>query len=117
MMNQGPCTPYIQHPEPDKLLQLRSTTDRQILNLIHSKLDIGLNIVALVETTHSDGDLDHAEHLLKRAENAVIEAKQLLQLLTQDQRRGFDATLNGIQESVDRLGRNRVRSRSATASS
>jgi hypothetical protein len=116
MMNQGPCTSYIEHPEPEKLFQLRSKTDRQILNLIHSKLEIGLNIVALVQTTYSGGNRDHAEHLLKRAEQAVIEVKQLLPLLTEDQRRGFGPTLNNLQEASDHLSRNNVRSRSATAS-
>src|SRR5437867_4135040 len=115
-MSQRLCTSYLNGPEPEKLAQLRAKTDQQLQGLVHSKLELGLNFVALVEETHSDGNSDHAEQLLKRAEQAVVEVKQLLPVLSEDQRRGFGPTLNKLQDALDRLGRNRERPRSNTAS-
>jgi hypothetical protein len=48
-------TAYVDGPEPAKLLELRAKTDRQILRLLDSRLELGLNFVALVEQTYSDG--------------------------------------------------------------
>ena len=108
-MSQGFCTAYTPAPQPVKLSELRAKTDQQLLNLIRSKMELGLNFVALVEETHSGGKPDHAEQLLRRAEQAVDEVKQLLPVLSEDQRRGFGPTLNTLQEALDRLGRNRER--------
>ena len=116
-MSQGFCTAYTPAPQPVKLAELRAKTDQQLLNLIRSKMELGLNFVALVEETHSGGNQDHAEQLLRRAEQAVIEAKQLLPVLSEDQRRGFGVPLNELQEALDRLGRVREISRSNGASS
>jgi hypothetical protein len=100
---------------PDvKLGELRARTDQQLLKLIHSKLELGLSVLALVEDQH--GNPDHAEQLLRRAEQAVIEVKQLLPVLREDQRRGFGPALNRLQEFLDRQGRNRERSRYHEAS-
>src|SRR6266568_6705859 len=106
-MSQGFCTAYTPTPQPVKLSELRAKTDQQILNLIRSKMDLGLNLVALIEETPSGGNPDHAEQLLRRPEQAVIEAKQLLPVLSEDQRRGFGPTIDNLQEALDRLGRNR----------
>jgi hypothetical protein len=98
-------------PEREKLSQLRAKTDRQVRNLIHSKLDIGLNIVALVEETYSDGNPNHTEQSLRLVEQAVVEVKRLLPVLSENQRRVFCSTLNNLQDALDCLNRNRVRSR------
>jgi len=45
-------------------LELRAKTDRQLLGLIHSKLQIGLNFVALAGEMSSDENTDHSEQLL-----------------------------------------------------
>ena len=113
-MSQGFCTSYGR--ELEKLSELRAKTDQQILNLIRSKMELGLNFVALVEKTHSGGNPDHAGQLLGRAEQALIEVKQLLPVLTEDQRRGFGPMLNELQDGLDRLGRVRERPRSNTMS-
>jgi hypothetical protein len=115
-MSQRFCTAYTLAPEARKLSELRTRTDRQLLKLIHSKLEVGLSFAALVEDTDSSGNPDHAGPLLRRAEQAVIEVKQLLPVLSEDQRRGFGPTLNNLQAALDRLGRCRERSRSRSAS-
>jgi hypothetical protein len=49
-MSQGfcaVCTPS--GPESVKLAELRPKTDQQLLRLVHSKLELGLSVVALVE--------------------------------------------------------------------
>jgi hypothetical protein len=114
-MSQGFCTAYTPAPELEKLSELRARTDRQILSLLHSKLELGLNFVALAEQTYSDGNPDHAEQLLGRAQQAVTEVKQLLPVLTEDQCRSFGTQLKELQEALDRQGRNRERPRSYAA--
>src|SRR5882724_10461514 len=63
-MSHGSCTAYTPGPQPVKLAELRAKTDLQIVNIIHSKLELCLNLVALVEDTYSVGSRDHAEQLL-----------------------------------------------------
>jgi len=109
-------TAYLDGPELEKLSELRAKTDRQLLRLLHSRLQLGLNFVALAGEMSSDENTDHSEQLLWRAEQAVIEVKRLLPVLTQDQHRSVGAQLNELQEALDRLGRGRERPRSVTAS-
>ena len=108
-------TAYLGGPELEKLSELRAKTDRQILSLLRSRLELGLSFVSLVEQTSSDGSPNHAEQLLRGAEEAVIEVKQLLPVLSEDQHRIVGPQLNKLREALDRLGRNRERPRSATA--
>jgi len=115
MMNHFP-TAYLGGTEPEKLSELRAKTDRQILRLLHSRLQLGLNFVALAGEMSSDENTDHAEQLLGRAEQAVIEVKQLLRVLTEDQQRSFGKQLNDLQEALENLGRNCETPRSATVS-
>jgi hypothetical protein len=112
MLDQEPCTSDTIWPEPEKLLQLRAKTDHQLLNLVHSKLELGLKFVALVQ----GGNSDHAEQLLRRADQAVIEVKRLLPVLSEDQRRGFGPTLSRLEEALDHLGGKTERPRANTAS-
>jgi len=109
------CIAYTPAPELQKLSELRAKTDRQLLGLIHSKVELGLNFVALAVETDPDGNPDYAEQLLKRAEQAVIEVKQLLPVLTEDQHRSVGPQLNKLREALEHLGRNCERPRSATA--
>jgi hypothetical protein len=109
-------TAYVDGPELEKLSELRAKTDRQILGIIHSKLELGLNFVALAEQTDSDGNPDHAEQLLGRAEQAVIEVKQLLPVLTEDQHRSVGPKLNELLEALKSRGRDLERPRFAAAS-
>ena len=101
-MSQGFCTAYTPTPQPVKLSELRAKTDQQLLNLIRSKMELGLNFVALVEETHSGGNQDHAEQLLRRAEQAVDEVKQLLPVLTEEQYRNVGPQLNKLREALKR---------------
>ncbi len=112
-MSNDLCSASTPGPEPVKLSELRAKTDEQLQGLVHSKLELGLNLVALVEKTYSDGNPDHAEQLLQSVDQAVIEVKQLLPVLSDDQRRGFGSTLNRLQEALDR---HRERPRSNTVS-
>src|ERR1700688_1375780 len=61
-MSQGFCTGYVGEPELEKLSELRAKTDRQVLSLLHSNLELGLNFAALAEDTN--GRPDHAGQLL-----------------------------------------------------
>ena len=110
------CTAYTPAPELEKLSELRAKTDRQLLRLLDSRLQLGLNFVALAEQTHSDGVPDHAEQLLGRAVEAVIEVKHLLPVLTEDQYQSIGPKLNDLQEALEHIGRNCERPRSNTAS-
>jgi hypothetical protein len=114
-MSQGFCTAYTPGPELQKLSELRARTDRQVLGIIHSKLELGLNLVALAEQTDPDENPDHAETLLGRAEQAVMEVKQLMPVLPDAQQRSFGTQLTKLQEALDRQGRNRERPRSYAA--
>src|SRR5712691_3277038 len=98
-------TAYLDGPELEKLSELRAKTDRQLLRLLHSRLQLGLNFVALAGEMSSDENTDHAEQLLWRAEQAVIEVKRLLPVLTEDQHRSVGPQLNKLREALDRQGR------------
>ena len=111
-MSQEFCTAYTTGPELAKLAELRVKTDRQLLRLLHARLEVGLNFVALVEQTNLDGNPDHAEQLLMGAEQAVLEVKRLLPVLTEDQYQSVGPPLNKLREALDRQGR-----RSAAAAS
>ena len=73
-MSQAPCTATIDLPETEKLSELRAKTDRQILDFIHSRLDV--------------------------ANQAFNEAQNLLLALDEDQRRGLERKLNDIERAV-----------------
>jgi hypothetical protein len=61
--------------------------------------------VALAEQTDSDDrSPDRAEQLLRRAEQAVIEVKQLLPVLTEDQHRSIGMQLEQLQEALEHIG-------------
>jgi len=77
--------------------------ERQVVSLIQSKLALGLNFVALVEQTYL-GESRDAEQLLRHAEQAVIEVKQLLPVLTGAQHRSVGPKLNELREALDRQG-------------
>ena len=110
-MSQGFCTACTTGPELAKLAELRVKTDRQLLRLLHARLEVGLNFVALVEQTNLAGNPDHVEQLLWRAEQAVTEVKRLLPVLTEDQYQSVGLKLNELREALDRQG-----PRSVTAS-
>ena len=108
-------TTCLDGPELEKLAELRAKTDRQILGLLHSRLAAGLNLTVLAEQTYLHGIPDHAEQLLRRAEEAVSEVKRLLPVLTEDQHRSVGPPLNKLQKELEHLGRNCERPRGATA--
>jgi hypothetical protein len=101
-MSQGFCTTHTPRPELEKLSELRAKTERQVLSIIHSKLELGLNFVALAEQLDSDGIRDYSEQLLRRAEQAVTEVKQLLPVDRRPTTR-FRTQLIELQEVLDRL--------------
>jgi hypothetical protein len=107
IMSQGFCSVYTPTPEPVNLSELRAKTDQQLHDLVHSTLNLGLNFVRMVENPCSAGHLDHSEQLLRRAGQAVVEVKQLLPVLSEEQRRGFGPMLNELTEALDRLDRKR----------
>src|SRR5437899_10226465 len=92
IMSQGLHTSCLGGAQPVKLAELRAKTDQQLHDLVHSKLELGSTFAALVEEPCSGGNPDHAEQLLRRVEQAVIEVKELLPVLNEDQRRGFGPT-------------------------
>jgi hypothetical protein len=80
MMTQGFFNAIL--PETEKLSQLRSKTDRQILDFIHSKLDLALDLAAQAD------------------------AQKLLLALNESQRRGLDRKLNEVTEALGRICQN-----------
>ena len=115
-MSQGFCTAYTPTPQPVKLSELRDKTDQQLLNLIHSKLDVGLSFAVLAEVEEPAGDRAYAEQSLGLADQALVEVQRLLPALNEEHRRELDPKVNELREAVDRLGRNRELPRTQTAS-
>ncbi len=75
----------------DKLLELRSKTDRQLLDFVHYKLDAGLNFAAL-------DDLD-------RAGCALREAQELLPAIDEKQRGELYPKINELRNAIACLRR------------
>jgi hypothetical protein len=73
----------------EKLLQLRAKTDRQLLDLVHSKLDAGLHFAASV-------DLDRADYALR-------EAEELLPAINEKQSRELYPKVNRLRDELNRL--------------
>ena len=115
-MSQGFCTAYTPGPEPVKLAELRAKTDQQLLNLIHSTLDVGLNFAVLAEVEESAGDRANGERSVEQADQALAEVVRLLPALNEDQRRAFDPKLNELRAAVERLGGHRASGMTHTAS-
>lgn len=117
-MNQGLCTTYMESLEPEKLLQLRAKTDRQLLDFIHSKLEVGLNFAALAESLYSEGNRVPAEQSLERGEQALNEVQLLLPVVTEKQKRGLEPKLSILRETLKRLSglRESPKTRTATGS-
>ena len=109
-MNQALCTVYMESLEPEKLLQLRAKTDRQLLDFIHSKLEVGLDFAALAERLHSNGNQKYADRSIEWGEQALNEVQKLLPVMTETHRRV-------LRETLERLGRLRQPPKTRTASS
>ena len=107
---------HVDGPEPKKLSELRAKTDRQVLKLVHAKLQVALIFAALAEETYLEGILDHAERLLRRAKQSVSDVKNLLPVLAEDQHRRVGSQLKKLREALKHLARNREMPRSHTAS-
>jgi hypothetical protein len=89
--------------EPEILLQLRAKTDRQLLGLIHSKLEDGLNLAVLAETIYSDGNKASAKRALEQGNQALGEVESLLPVLNERQRRGLDPKVSRLRQTLERL--------------
>ena len=66
--------------QPEKLLQLRAKTDRQLLDFVNSKLEL-------------------AERSPQHRERALQEAEQLLGVMNEQHRRELLGRLNRLRES------------------
>ena len=106
-MSQGYFAAYMEPPETEKLSRLRSKTDRQILDFIHSKLDLTSSLAALAEAELSQGDAAAAQESLGRADRAFSEAQNLLLVLHEHQRRSLERKLNEVSAALERVCRNR----------
>ena len=89
--------------EPQKLLQLRAKTDRQLLEFLHSKLKTGLNCAGLAARLYSEGNLASAAQWLGRGDEALNEVQILLPVVAERHRRELDPKLNMLRESLERL--------------
>ena len=116
-MTRGLCTPYMESLEPEKLLQLRAKTDRQLLDFLHSKLETGLNCAALAARLYSDGNRTSAELSLDRGDQALNEVQMLLPVMTEKQRRDLDPKLNIVRQALERLRQLRESPKSRTVTS
>jgi len=90
--------------EPEKLLQLRAKTDRQLMDFIYSKLEAGLNLAAL-----ADGEWASAGRSLDLADEALNEVQLLLPAISERQRRGLEPRVNILREAVRGLRAPRIR--------
>ena len=115
-MSQGFCTAYTPGPEPVKLSELRAKTDQQLLNLIDSTLDVGLNFAVLAEVEANTGDRAYSEQSLGLADQALVEVQRLLPALNEEHRRELDPKVNELRAVLECLGRHREVSRTQTAS-
>ena len=106
-MTQGTRTAYMRPPESEKLSQLRAKTDRQVLDFVHSKLDLALAFAAAAGVELSQGNRMTAQEALGRADQAFNEAQKLLLILGDYQRRGLDRKLNEARDALGGLCRNR----------
>jgi hypothetical protein len=116
-MTQGLCTAFMESLEPEKLLQLRAKTDRQLLDFLHSTLETGLNCAALAARLYSDGNRASADRSLERGDRALNEVQILLPVMTEKQRRDLDPKLNILRETLERLRQHRESPQSRTATS
>jgi hypothetical protein len=116
-MTQGLCTAFMESLEPEKLLQLRAKTDRQLLDFLHSKLETGLNCAALAARLCSDGNRTSAELSLERGDQALNEVQILLPVMTEKQRRELDPKLHILRETLERLRQLRESPKSRIATS
>ena len=103
------CTSYMETMEPEKLLQLRAKTDRQLMDFIYSKLEAGLNFAALAETSYSDGDWASAARSRELADEALNEVQLLLPAINERQRRHLEPRMTILRQMVRRLGAPRIR--------
>jgi hypothetical protein len=115
-MTQEFRTAYVGGPEPAKLSELRARTDRQVLSIVHAKLELGLNFVALAEGGKSAGDRAFGELSLERADQALADVQRLLPVLNEEQRRAFDPKFTELRDTLHRLGQHRASGMSYTAS-
>lgn len=90
-------------PESEKLYQLRAKTDRQILDFIHSKLDMALELGALADVQLSRDNQTAAQESLERADQALSEAQKLMLVINEPQRRSLDRKLNEAKRVLGRL--------------
>jgi hypothetical protein len=111
-MSQDFRTVYTLGPEPVKLSELRAKTDQQLRSLVHSKLELGLNFIALAEA----GDRACAGQALERADQALAEVQRLLPALNDEQGRAFDPKFTELRDALDRLGRQCASGTTHTAS-
>ena len=94
-------------PESEKFYQLRAKTDRQILDFIHSKLDMALELGALADQQLSKDNRMDAQASLERADQALSEAQKLMLVVNEPQRRGLDRKLNEAKRGLELLCRKR----------
>lgn len=95
--------------EPEKLLQLRAKTDRQLMDFIYSKLEAGLNFAALAERLYSDGNWASAERSRELGDEALNEVQLLLPVMTERQRRDLEPKVQILREAVRGLRAPRIR--------
>jgi hypothetical protein len=117
LTSQALCAPYMETLEPEKLLQLRAKTDQQLLEFIHSKLEVGLNFAALAETIYSGGNCASARRSIERGNQALNDVQLLLTVLNEKQRRGLDSKVNKLREALERLSWLRESLKAQTAAS
>ena len=115
-MRQGFWTIDTSAREPTKLSELRAKTDRQLHDLVDSKLDDGLSFAVLAEVEESAGDRTYAERSIEGADQALAEVQRLFPALNEEQRRAFDPKLTELREALDRWVRHRTSAMTQTAS-
>ena len=104
-MTQATSLAYMNPPEMDKLSQLRAKTDRQIVDIVHSMLELASRCAINAETELAAGNRAAAQESLGRADRAFSEAQRLLLVLNDGQRRSLDRKLQEVSGVVARVCR------------
>jgi len=90
--------------EVTKLIELRSKTDRQLVAIITSRLDFGLNYAKLVNRPNPDSNWASAETFQTGAAKAYDEVRALLPWVngvTKAERQRLEAKLEQLRELRD----------------
>jgi hypothetical protein len=91
-------------PEATKFLELRSKTDRQLVQFIHNRLDVGLNHARILADPGTDFNWTSVDSIQASARKSYEEVCALLPWVggvTWTERRRLESKLEDLRELLD----------------